>query len=85
MNEVDRGDRLQKLLTHEGSQQNESFVGLEALADAFIALYDECSLSTQKKDKKFSSFLEWGKNRPIRFIMMKNLSGEKRKLNLIFC
>ncbi|XP_063715318.1 serine/threonine-protein kinase Genghis Khan-like isoform X3 [Symsagittifera roscoffensis] len=66
MNEVDRGDRLQKLLTHEGSQQNESFVGLEALADAFIALYDECSLSTQKKDKKFSSFLEWAKDYAVR-------------------
>ncbi len=60
MNAADKSSRLEKLLTKAGSQADESFLGLEALADAFIALYDECSLSTQKKDKKFTSFLEWG-------------------------
>ena len=61
MNDATRIDQFQQLLTKPGGQADEAFIGLEALVDAFIALYDECALSTQKKDKKFAHFLEWGR------------------------
>ena len=36
-------------------------VGLDALLDAFLVLYDECSNATLKREKTVAEFLQYGK------------------------
>lgn len=54
-----RLNELERLLFHS-SIKDQTVLGVEALLDAFIVLYDECCNSTLRREKTIAEFIEHG-------------------------
>jgi serine/threonine-protein kinase MRCK len=54
-----RLSELERLLFNS-SIKDQTVLGVEALLDAFIVLYDECCSSTLRREKTIAEFIEHG-------------------------
>lgn len=54
-----RLNELERLLFHS-SIKDQTVLGVEALLDAFVVLYDECCNSTLRREKTIAEFIEHG-------------------------
>jgi serine/threonine-protein kinase MRCK len=54
-----RLNELERLLFNS-SIKDQTVLGVEALLDAFVVLYDECCNSTLRREKTISEFIEHG-------------------------
>ena len=54
-----RLSELERLLFNS-SIKDQNVLGVEALLDAFIVLYDECCNSTLRREKTIAEFIEYG-------------------------
>lgn len=61
---------LERLLFNS-SIKDQTVLGVEALLDAFVVLYDECCNSTLRREKTIAEFIEHGKNE---FVISNNRS-----------
>ena len=55
-----RLNELERLLFHSSIKDETVLVGVEALLDAFVVLYDECCNSTLRREKTIAEFIEHG-------------------------
>lgn len=61
--------RLNELecLLFNSSIKDQTVLGVEALLDAFVVLYDECCSSTLRREKTIAEFIEHGSTFSRRF------------------